>query len=88
MKKLVPLGEFALLTTLKVKTKKGDLIVADGANGDIKYTVINFGSEADTELEIGDIVFVRPVDLTPIKTEDKREFFITKFSNIMAYEEK
>ena len=85
-KKIVPLGEFILLKENITKDQKGGVLLAESAKGDKRYEVVDIGAEADTELEVGDIVFVQLIDLTPVSLGEKRQFFIVKCKNIMGYE--
>lgn len=86
-KMIVPLGEFILLKEANAKANTDGVLLAESAMGDKRYEVVNIGAEADTELEIGDVVFVQMIDLVPISLGEKRKFYITKIKNIMGYEE-
>lgn len=88
MKKIVALGEFVLLEEVSVEVVPGALMVAESALGDKRYKVINFGSEVDTELEVGDTVFVEPTYLISISVDEKNKLFMTNIKFIMGYEEK
>ena len=86
-KNIVPLGEFVLLKEASVKSESGGVLLAESAMGDKKYEVVNIGAEADTELEVGDVVFVQSLDLITISLGEKKKFLITKCKNIIGYEE-
>jgi hypothetical protein len=88
MKKIVAIGDFVLLQEVSIEAAPGDLVVAESARGDRKYKVVNFGTEVDTELEVGDIVFVEPTYLVSIAIDEKNKFFMTNIKFIMGYEEK
>lgn len=86
MKKIVPTGEYILLEEVKFKPESGAVILAESARGDKKYEVLDLGDEADTEIEIGDIVFVQPANLVQIILDDQTKLFMTKCEYIMGYE--
>lgn len=88
MKKIVALGEFVLLEEVSTEVAPGALMVAESARNDKKYRVVNFGSEVDTELEVGDVVFVEPTYLISISSDEKNKLFMTNIKFIMGYEEK
>lgn len=88
MKKIVPVGEFVLLEEVKIEQKSGEMLLADSAQGDRRFKVVDLGSEADTEIESGDIVFVQDIDLVKIAIDEKTKLFMTKIKNIMGYQEK
>ena len=86
-KKIVPIGEFFLLKEYKLEEKAGTVLLAESAKGDKKYEIVNVSAEVDTELEIGDIVFVQLIDLIPVTLGEKEKFFMAKGEDIMGYEE-
>lgn len=87
VKKVIPTGEFILLKEFIPTEQQGDVLLAESARGDKRYVVVEIGAEADTEVEVGDVVFVQLIDLIPLSLGEKEKFFMVKCEDIMGYEE-